>query len=470
MLERFFGLKKHGTTVRVEFSAALTTFFSMAYILMVNAEMFSNPLGDGSNPLGVSYGAVYMATALTAVAGTLLIGLTSNLPLAQACGMGLNAFFVYTACIGFGLTYANALTLVLLDGLIFILLTVTGLRKRIFDAIPAQVRAAISAGIGLFIAFMGMQNVGFVVSDAATCVTLGSFNLLRTSWAEIMPIVVMVAAVLLIAVLSARKVSCSVFWGMMGATALYYLLGLTVPGFYANLSVVTVSPVQAFSEFLDQSFLRIFREGFDFSAYIAAHGGANLALTIITSALAFCMVDMFDTLGTLYAACERGGLLDEQGEIPNMDRAMLSDAAATVLGAVCGISTVTTYVESAAGVIEGGRTGLTSVFTALMFLAVMLLSPLAQLVPACATAAVLVYIGLLMAASVSSIDWTDVSSAVPAFLTMVIMPFTFNISYGIAFGMIAYVVISALTGRAKELKPVSLVVTAMFVAMLLLTH
>ena len=310
MLERFFGLKKHGTTVRVEFSAALTTFFSMAYILMVNAAMFSNPLGDGSNPLGVSYGAVYMATALTAVAGTLLIGLTSNLPLAQACGMGLNAFFVYTACIGFGLTYANALTLVLLDGLIFILLTVTGLRKRIFDAIPAQVRAAISAGICLFIAFMGMQNVGFVVSDAA----------------------------------------------------------------------------------------------------------------------------------------------------------------ATVMGSMCGISTVTTFVESAAGVVEGGRTGLTSVFTALMFLAAMLLSPLAQLVPACATAAVLVYIGLLMAASVSSIDWTDVRSAVPAFLTMVIMPFTFNISYGIAFGMIAYVVISALTDRAKELKPASLAVTLMFMAMLLLTH
>lgn len=470
MLERFFGLKKHGTTVRIEFSAALTTFFSMAYILMVNAEMFSNPLGDGSNPLGVSYGAVYMATALTAVAGTLLIGLTSNLPLAQACGMGLNAFFVYAACIGFGLTYANALTLVLLDGIIFILLTVTGWRKAIFETIPAPVRAAISAGIGLFIAFMGMQNVGFVVSDAATCVTLGSFNLLRTTWAEIMPIVVMVAAVLLIAVLSIRRVSGSVFWGMMGATALYYLLGLTVPGFYAELSIVTVSPAQAFSEFFDQSFLLIFREGFDFSAYLAEHGGSNLALTIVTSALAFCMVDMFDTLGTLYAACERGGLLSEHGEIPNMDRAMLSDALATVMGSICGISTVTTFAESAAGVIEGGRTGLTSVFTALMFLATMLLSPLAQLVPTCATAAVLVYIGLLMAASVSSIDWKDVRSAVPAFLTMVIMPFTFNISYGIAFGMIAHVVISLLTGRAKELKPASLAVVAMFVVMLLLTH
>ena len=470
MLERLFGLKSHGTTVRVEFSAALTTFFSMAYILMVNAEMFANPMGDGSNPLGVSYGAVFMATALTAVAGTLLIGLTSNLPLAQACGMGLNAFFVYSACIGFGLTYANALTLVLLDGVIFLLLTVTGLRRRIFDAIPAPVRAAISAGIGLFIAFMGLQNVGFVVSDAATCVTLGSFNLLRTSWAQIMPVAVMVAAVLLIAVLSVRQVRGAVFWGMMGATALYYLLGLTVPGFYTGLSVVSISPAQAFSEFLDQSFLLVLRRGFDFSAYIAAHGGANLALTIATSALAMCMVDMFDTLGTLYAACERGGLLDEQGEIPSMDRAMLSDATATVLGSLCGISTVTTFAESAAGVIEGGRTGLTSVFTALLFLAAMLLSPLAQLVPTCATAAVLVYIGLLMTASVSGIDWKDVRSAVPAFLTMAIMPFTFNISYGIAFGMIAHVVISLLTGRARELRPASLVVAGMFVAMLLLTH
>ncbi|MGN0995519.1 MAG: NCS2 family permease [Candidatus Ventricola sp.] len=470
MLDRFFKLCERGTDVRTEFTAGLTAFFSMVYILMVNAEMFSNPLGDGSNPLGVSYASVYIATALTAVAGTLLVGLLANMPLAMAVGMGLNAFFVYTLCIGMGFTYANALVFVLIDGVIFIVLTVTGLRKRIFESIPTQVRTAISAGIGLFIAFLGLQNAGIVVADGATCVTLASFNLLRVSWGQLMPLVVTIAGFLVIAALSRRGVRGAVFWGLLGATALYYLLGLTVPGFYAGLHVVTVSPAQGFAEFAQQGFLRVVREGFDFSAYIAAHGSLGFALTLITSALALCMVDMFDTLGTLYAACERGGMVDSNSQIPGMDRAMLSDAIATVLGALCGVSTVTTFAESTAGVIEGGRTGLMSVFTAALFLLAMLLSPLAQMVPTCATAAVLIYVGVLMMTSVGAIDWSRTEQAVPAFLTMTIMPFTCNISYGIAFGMIAHVVISALTGRAREVRRGTWVLSAMFALMLLLTH
>ena len=469
-MSKFFKLKENGTTVRIEFMAGLTTFFAMVYILMVNANMFANPFGDGTNVLGVSYGAIYIATAISAIIGTVLIGLLSNLPLAQASGMGLNAFFVYTVCVGFGLTYANALVLVLIDGVAFILLTVTGLRKKIFTAIPDAVRTAIPAGIGLFIAFLGLQNAGIIVPSTSTGVTLGSFNLLVGSWGAVMPMLVTIAAVIAVAIMSKKNVRGAVLWGILGAAVLYYLLGFTVPDFYANLSITMSSPFEAFKAFGTEAIGKVFTEGFDFSAYAAAHGSANLALTIITTALAFCMVDMFDTIGTLYGACARGNMLTKDGEVPNMDRAMLADAIATTTGAICGTSTVTTFVESSAGVAEGGRTGLSSMFTALFFLVAMFLSPVAQLIPSCATAAALVYVGVLMMACVKEIDWHSPDSAVPAFLTAAMMPFAYNISYGIAFGLISYVFIKLFTGKAKEIKAGTWIIMILFLLMLFLTH
>lgn len=469
-MEHFFHLKEHGTDIRTEVRAGLITFFAMVYILMVNAGMFSNPFGTGENPLGVSYGAIYIATALSAVIGTLLVGLLANLPLAMASGMGINAFFVYTVCIGFGFTYANALVLVLLDGLIFVVLTVTGLRRKIFDAIPLVVRSAIPVGIGLFIALLGLQNAGLIIADSSTGTALVSMNLFHQNWGQIMPCIVTIAALLFIAVLQKKQVKGAVLWGMTGASVLYYLLGLTVPGFYAGFQFHIVHPLDAFREFGSQAFGKVVWEGFDFSAYIAAHGSGSFLLSLATGALAFCMVDMFDTLGTLYAACESGGLLTSEGEVPNMEKAMFSDAAATMIGSVCGTSTVTTFSESAAGVAEGGRTGLTSVVTACGFLAAMFLSPVAQFVPSCATAAVLIYVGVLMMESVKNIDWTSMESAVPAFLTMAMMPFAYNISYGIAFGMIAYVVVYSFTGKAKEIRIASWVIVLLFLAMLFLTH
>lgn len=231
-MEKFFKLKENGTNVKTEFMAGLTTFFAMVYILMVNANMFANPFGDGTPVLGVSYGAIYIATAISAIIGTVLIGLLANLPLAQASGMGLNAFFVYTCCVGFGLTYANALVLVLMDGVVFILLTVTGLRKKIFTAIPDAVRKSIPAGIGLFIAFLGLQNAKIVIPSTSTGVTLGSFNLLAVEWGSVMPMLVTIAAVVAIAVMSKKNVRGAVLWGILGGAVLYYLLGFTVPGFY----------------------------------------------------------------------------------------------------------------------------------------------------------------------------------------------------------------------------------------------
>ena len=309
------------------------------------------------------------------------------------------------------------------------------------------------------------------MNSASTCVTLASFNLLTPgNWANIMPMLVTIVAVLAIAIMSKKNVRGAVLWGILGGTVLYYLLGLTVPEFYANFSFSMESPIEAFRAFGTESFGKVFTEGFDFSAYAAAHGNANLILIIATTSLAFCMIDMFDTIGTLYGACARGNMLTKDGEVPNMDRAMLADAIATTTGAICGTSTVTTFVESSSGVAEGGRTGLSSMVTAAFFFIAMFISPLAQLIPSAATAAALIYVGVLMMAGVKEIDWHSPEIAVPAFMTVALIPMTYNISYGIAFGLISHVAINLFTGKAKEIKAATWVVTILFIAMLFLTH
>ena len=467
-MEKRFHLKEHGTTVRTEIMAGITTFMAMAYILMVNAGMFAD--------LGVvSYGAIYIATAISAVIGTVLIGLLSNLPLAQASGMGLNAFFVYTVCFGFGMSYANALVLVLVDGIVFVLLTVTGLRKMIFDAIPKAVKTAISAGIGLFIAFIGMQNAGIVVDDGATLVNLRSFNVFTggVTWAEIFPVLITLIAVFVIGALSKKQVKGAVLWGMLGSAVLYYIVGfISVPGFYETSVApnLTSDFFGAFKDFGTQAIGKVFTEGFDFSAYIAANGSTNFIVTFLTSMLAFCMVDMFDTLGTLYGACATGNMLTPEGNVPNMDKAMLADAIATCCGAVCGTSTVTTFVESSSGVAEGGRTGLASMATAALFFIAMFLAPVAQLIPTYACAAALIYVGVLMMANVKDIEWSDPTTAVPAFLTIAFMPLTYNISYGIAFGLIAYIFIKVFTGKIKEINAGTWIIGLLFTLMFFLSH
>lgn len=470
-IEKFFKLSERGTTVRTEFIAGITTFMAMAYIFMVNPGMFAE-LGE------VTYGAVYISTAISAVVGTILIGLLANLPLAQAPGMGLNAFFVYTACFSMGFSYANALVFVLADGLIFVLLTVTGLRRVIFDAIPKAVKTAIPAGIGLFIAFLGLQKSGLIVNDPSTCVNLASFNLLGSAtWGSIMPLLVLIAAVIAIGVLSKKQVKGAILWSILGAAVLYYLLGFTIPGFYDGfLSGVSLNPLTAFKEFADLAFLKVFTEGFDFSAYLAmeGHSVGGLVIAFVTTALAFCMVDMFDTMGTLYGACRTGNLLvkNEKGEeeVPNMNKAMLADALATCTGAVCGTSTVTTFVEASSGVAAGGRTGLSAMVTAGLFFITMFLSPVAALIPACAYAASLVYVGVLMIGCVKDIEWSDPAVALPSFLTITMMPFTYNVSYGIAFGIISHIVIRIATGKIKDINIGTWIIALFFSAMFLLTH
>lgn len=464
-MEQFFHIKERGSTIRTEVMAGITTFMTMAYILMVNAGIFST-FGEGY------YNAVYIATAISAVIGTVLVGLLANLPLAQASGMGLNAFFVYTVCGGMGFTYANALVFVLIDGLVFLLLTLTGLRRQIFEAIPRTIRIAIPAGIGLFIAFLGFQDAGLIVSNESTCVSLSSFNLLGgRTWADIMPMLVTVIAIFIIAILSKRNVKGAILWGILSGTVLYYLLGFTISGFYTGFAEgFSFHPLAAFSDFANLSFGKVFTQGFDFSAYLTTHTTVELAVAFASTSLAFCLVDMFDTLGTLYGACARGNMLDKDGNVPNMEQAMLSDAIATTTGSICGTSTVTTFVEASAGIAEGGRTGFAAIVTASLFFLSMFFTSIASLIPSSATAAALVYVGILMMNGVKEIEWTDPAVAVPAFLAIAMMPFTYNISYGIAFGVISYIVIHLFTGKAKQINAGTWAIGALFLAMFLLTH
>lgn len=464
-MESFFNLKERGTTLRIEILAGITTFVTMAYILFVNAGMFA-VLPD------VSYEGMYIATAISACIGSLLIGLIANLPLAQASGMGLNAYFVYSVCLGLGFTYANALVMVLFDGIVFTILTVTGLRKLIFEAIPKAVKGAISAGIGLFIAYIGLQSAGIIIPDASTASTMTSFNVFSGSanWATIMPMLVTIITILIITALVYFKKRGAVLIGILIGTVLYYLGGFTIPEFYKDFSIATMSTANAFSAFGKESLFAVFKHGFDFSNYIAVHGQANFALSLITTMIAFCIVDMFDTLGTLHGACLRGGLIDKNGEVINLNKAMLSDALATCAGAACGTSTVTTFVESSAGVAEGGRTGLSALTTAGLFFIAMFFAPIASLIPGAATSAALIYVGALMIVSLKDIEWEKPEIAIPAFLTITIMAFSYSISNGIGVGILAYTIIKLFTGKIEDVPVATWVIDILFLAMFLLSH
>ena len=467
MFERVFKLSEHKTTVKTEVMAGITTFMTMAYILAVNPSVLGST--------GMDTTAVLLATALASCLGTLCMAFMANLPFALSAGMGLNAFMAYTVVAGYGYSWQVALLAVFIEGLIFIVLSLTNIREAIFNAIPLTLKKGVSVGIGLFIAFIGLQNAGIVVDDGATLVNLSSFNVFSgtATWATIFPMLVTIIAVFAIGAMSKKKVKGAVLWGMLGGAVLYYVIGLiTVPDFYATAVAPNLSSdfFGAFKDFGTQAFGKVFTEGFDFSPYIAEHGMSNFIVMFLTTMLAFCMVDMFDTLGTLYGACAAGNMLTKDGNVPNMDKAMLADAIATCCGAVCGTSTVTTFVESSAGVAEGGRTGLASMATAALFFIAMFLAPVAQLIPTYACAAALIYVGVLMMANVRSIDWDDPAAAVPGFMTVAFMPLTYNISYGIAFGLISYVFIKIFTGKIKEINAGTWVITILFALMFFLTR
>ncbi len=468
-MDNFFGISRSGSTFRAEIIAGVTTFMAMCYILIVNAGMFSESWMIQSDN---AFGAAYIATSIGAIVGTLLMAFVAKMPLAQASGMGVNAFICYTLCLETGLTYANSMVFVLLDGVIFLLLTVTGLRSKIFEAIPNAVRYAIPVGIGLFIAYIGLQGAGVIVANDSTLTGFVSFDVLTDGFefADIIGPLVLIIGIIAIAVMSKKNVKGAVLWGLLGSAVLYYIFhGISYAAgseasaaMFADISMT--NPFSAFAAWGKDSVAVVFYEGFDFSTYLGVDGNTvgSLVLVLITSAISLCMIDMFDTIGTLFGACEKGGLLDENGTPIRMERMMLADSIATCTGAIAGTSTVTTFVESSAGVAAGGKTGFTALIVALLFVVAMFLSPIAELIPGAATGTALVWVGVLMMTSVTKIKWNDPIDALVAFLTFVVMLLGYSISKGIGIGIIAYILLKLCTGKVKEIHVATWVIGALY--------
>lgn len=467
-MDKFFKISERGSTVRTEIIAGLTTFFAMAYIVITNPNQIVsfNHLAENADPAFQQiWNAVYVASILGAVIGTLLMSLYARMPFAQACGMGLNSFFFVSFVLPAVISgsdviegYQSGLVIILISGLIFLLISVTGLRSKIARALPDCLKKAIPAGIGLFIAFIGFQNVGIIQTNQYTLVQFvdihGAINN-GTFFETAMPALLALAGLLLIAVLEKFKVKGSVLITILAITVIYYIL----PGSVFSFDMSQVGAT--FKDFASIGLAAAFKP----QSWANAFSGEGLGAIFSTIMLiiTFCLVDMFDTIGTLYGTASQADMLDDNGDPISVNECMTSDAIATVSGSVFGTSTVTTYVESAAGVGAGGRTGLTSLVVAICFAVCLFLSPVASLVPACATAPALIYVGVLMLKSFAKVDMNDLASAVPAFLALVMMPLTYSISNGIGIGAIAYVLISLFTGKYKKKDIPITVIAALFV-------
>lgn len=437
MLEKFFKLRENKTDVKTEVMAGITTFMTMAYILAVNPNILS--------ATGMDANAVLIATALASFLGTVLMAVFANYPFALAPGMGLNAYFAYTVVLGMGYSWQIALMAVFVEGLIFIVLSLTNVREAIFNAIPMTLKSAVSVGIGLFIAFIGLQNAKLIINDDATLLTYQKFAGEEFHTVGITALIALVG-VLIMAVLLAKKIKGGILLGIVITWVigiLCELTGLYVPdpdtGWYSTIPHAIVS-----FDFtaIGNTFGQVFKA--DFSSV--------RALDFIVIMFSFLFVDLFDTLGTLIGVSSKADMLDKDGKLPRIKGALMADAVATSVGAVLGTSTTTTYVESASGVTEGGRTGLTAVVTGLLFLLALIFSPLFLTIPSFATAPALIIVGFYMMGAVVKIDFEDLADAVPAFLCIIAMPLAYSISEGITIGVISWTIINLVTGKAKEKK------------------
>ncbi|NLJ60426.1 MAG: NCS2 family permease [Firmicutes bacterium] len=426
-LERTFKLKAHGTDVRTELLAGVTTFMTMAYIIIVNPSILG--------VTGMDTGAVMVATILGSVVGTLLMAFLANYPFALAPGMGLNAFFAYTVVLGMGISWQVALAAVFIDGVIFLILSILPVRKRIVNDIPMTLKLAVSVGIGLFIAFIGLQSAGVIVENPATLVGLGSMTSPN--------VLLFVFGLVIMGILIAYNIKGSLLLGILITTIISMLFGLSPRPM--GIADIVGSPPSLAPTFMQMDFRGIFDVG------------------LIAVIFTFTFVDMFDTAGTLIGVSTKAGFLDEKGELPRADQALLADSIGTVAGAIFGTSTVTTYVESASGVADGGRTGLTAVTVALLFLLSLFFAPLVSLIPAAATAPALVIVGIYMMEPVVKIDFTDFTEAIPAFLTIAMMPFAYSIAEGLVWGILGYVFIKLFAGRAKEISATMWVLAVLFI-------
>lgn len=448
MLEKLFKLKENKTNVKTEIMAGITTFMTMAYILAVNPNILSAS--------GMDAGAVLIATALASFVGTVLMAFLANYPFALAPGMGLNAYFAYTVVIGYGYSWQIALLAVFVEGLIFIVLSVTNVREAIFNAIPMTLKSAVSAGIGLFIAFIGLQNAKLVVNNESTLVSYQNF---KTDFNSVgMGALLALIGVLVTGFLLVRKVKGGILFGILITWILgilCQLVGLYQPN--PELGMFSVIP----SEFVSFDFSSL---GKTFGQVFRADFGSVKIAEFIVIIFAFLFVDVFDTLGTLIGVSSKADMLDKDGKLPRIKGALLADAIATSAGAVLGTSTTTTYVESASGVTEGGRTGLTAVTTGLLFLLSLVFSPLFLTIPSFATAPALIIVGFYMIGSVAKIDWNNMLEAIPAFLCILCMPLMYSISEGIAVGVISWTILHVCSGKAKgKVSILMYVLTVLFV-------
>ena len=424
MLKKLFGFNPAETTIRKEIVAGITTFLTMSYILAVNPSMFS--LLDG-----MPGGAVFTSTALAAIIGCLAMAFWGKLPFGLAPGMGLNAFFVYSVCLGMGYSWQFALTAVFIEGLIFILLTLTNVREAIVNAIPLSLRNAIGAGIGLFIAFIGLTSSGVVVSDPATFVTLGDI----TSGSGLLALI----GLIITGFLFMRNVPGAILIGILFTMVIGIVMGVT------EFKGVVSHPESIAPIFCKFEFENVF------------------TLDMLVVVFTFLFIDMFDTVGTLVGVCTKANMIDKDGKISRIRQAFMADAIATTAGAMLGTSTTTTYVESAAGVAQGGRSGLTAFSVAVCFAIALFFSPLFLSIPAAATAPALIIVGLLMLEPITKIPWNKLTEAIPAFICIVMMPFTYSISNGILLGMIAYVLINVVSGNYKQITPTMYILALLFI-------
>jgi len=460
-MEKFFKLREKGTNVKTEVIAGITTFMTMAYILAVNPNILS--------AAGMDRGAVLSATALASAIGSICMGIFANLPFVLSAGMGLNAYFAYTVVIGMGYHWQVALAAVFIEGLIFILLSLTNVREAIFNAIPATLKLAVSVGIGLFIAFIGLQNASIVV-DSATLVTIFSFTkpsdaLMTPEYFTSLRVTVVLAllGILITGFLIIRNIKGNILIGIVST----WLLGIIcqIAGLYKPCSYTDASgAVHTLCSLIPNGLVSMpssiaptFMQ-MDFSSLLS--GGF---LNFIVIMFAFLFVDIFDTLGTIIGCATKANMLDKDGKLPNIKGALLADAVGTTVGACLGTSTITTFVESSSGVSEGGRSGLTSVVSAILFLLSLFFSPLFLTIPSFATAPALILVGFYMMQQVGKIAWNDFQEAIPAFITIMAMAFLYSISEGICFGIISYCVLNLLTGRGKKISPLMYVLSVIFI-------
>lgn len=479
-VDSFFKISERGSTFKTEIIAGLTTFFAMAYIVVTNPDQIVGFYRDLNGEMGTIWYAVYVASILAAVVGTLLYAFYAKMPFAQACGMGLNSFFFVsfiapallkdengnvTGLVNEGAAlegYKEGLAIILLSGLLFMVLSLTGARSYIAKSLPDCLKKSIPAGIGLFIALLGFKNVGVIQGNQFTLVQLFDFHgtIENASsgweaWVTMAPVILTFVGLCVMGVLTKFNVKGSVIITILGTTVLYYLTTWQLPDF--NIESIG----ESFKAFAQEGIFGAF-EGF---TTIFTDGGVfkwTSLFSVLVLTITFCLVDMFDTMGTLYGAASQANMLDEKGDPINMKQSMNSDSIATLSGSLLGTSTCTTFVESSAGVGVGGRTGFASVITSICFLACLFLTPLATIVPACATAPALIYIGVLMLKGFAKVDMDDISSAIPAFLSLIMMPLTYSISNGIAIGAISYVLIRLFTGKYQKKDIVITVIAVLF--------